>query len=198
MGIRAGVLSWAAAAAILAGSSSCFAGGHGHCHGGGSHFSFGLNFAPAPYYRYPAYAYPAYAYPAPYAYPYAYPAYYPVAAAPPVYQYAAQPAAPQPALATTTTWQAARPQGTIDIRLPEAQGEVWVDGQKVGGGGIVRTFRPGTAADTSHIYKITAAWHDRGRLVTEERVVDLAAGANTNVDFTRPEQTAAAKASNPQ
>lgn len=181
-----------AAAIVLAPAFGAIAvaGGHHHHHGhGGTHFSFGLNFSPAPYYR-PVYAYPAYAYPA-YAYPA--PVYYGVAAPPPVYQYAAQPV-PAPAVASTPTptptWQAAQAKGSIDVRLPDPQGEVWVDGQKVGGGGTVRTYRDVAAGDAAHIYKVTAAWHDRGRLVTEERVVDLSAGGTTSVDFTRPEQTA--------
>jgi len=179
---------------LLVGFATTAFGGHHGC--GGPHFSFGLNFAPAPYYyHYPVYAYPAYGYPYPYAYPY--PAYYAAPAPAPAYQYAAQPAPAPSTSATASTWQTARPQGVIDIRLPDAQGEAWVDGHKVGGGGTVRTYRDVAGGNSSHIYKVTAVWHDQGRLVSQERVVDLGSGSNASVDFTQAEQTAS-KLSTPQ
>jgi len=79
--------------------------------------------------------------------------------------------------------------GTFDIYLPDSQGEVWVDGRKLGGTGAKRTYRDQTAKDSSHTYKVTAAWQENGQLVTEERLVAVKAGQQPAVDFTQPDDS---------
>ncbi len=76
---------------------------------------------------------------------------------------------------------------SVEIRLPEAQGEYWLQGIKQGGSGTVRNFRsPELTPGRTYFYTVTAAWHDGGRLVTEERRVAVQSNSSVLVDFTQP------------
>jgi uncharacterized protein (TIGR03000 family) len=76
---------------------------------------------------------------------------------------------------------------SVEIRLPEAQGEYWLQGIKQGGSGTVRSFRsPELIPGKNYFYTVTAAWHDGGRLVTEERRVAVQSNSSVLVDFTQP------------
>ena len=100
------------------------------------------------------------------------------------------PTTAQPVLANTQARQTFGTKGSIDVRLPDAQGEVWVDGQRVGGAGAIRSYRDRSPQDSAHVYKITAAWHEKGQLVTEERLIGVTSGQKAIIDFTQREQTA--------
>lgn len=129
---------------------------HGHYHGHGHGHYYG-NFY-GHHHHYSGYGY---------GYPYSYA---------PVYR-------PSPAAAaaplSNTAW--------VQVILPDADGEVWFNGSKTGQAGTTRFFEstplePGR----SYTYKVTAAWHRNGELVTAERSVGVTSGNSTVVDFTRP------------
>ena len=169
--------------------------GHGHGH---SSFSFGIDLSPryyAPYqpyyYAYPVYA-PVYA-PAPYyaappVYGYAAPAVQPqaaVAAAPAATAYA-----PAPIASSSQSWRAQSPTVAgsgqrVEVTLPDPEGEVWVDGRKAKATADGKRVFSLAEGDRTRIVRITAAWHRDGRIVSEERMVDVRPGGVTEVDFSR-------------
>ena len=153
---------------------------HHHRHHHHPHFSFGLDLHP--HYYPPPYYGPRYYYvPAPvYA-----PVYTPYA---PVYPLAAQ---PQPAAVATTAAAASSPQPTLaqaptrlEVKLPDPEGDVWIDGRKATGSGTTRTYQFAAGAnEKSRTVKVTAAWHENGRLVSRERTIDASAGQTTEIDL---------------
>jgi len=184
-------------------------GGHhhgGHHHGGRPHFSFGIDFRPR-YYDYYYAPYPRYVYvPAPvYAPPVYAPVYSPYGAAPSV----AAPVAAVPSAASPVTAQSDRSSsqptlaaatGRVQVSLPDPDGEVWIDGRKASGSGTMRMFQfaPGQN-EKSRSIKVTAAWHEDGRLVSRERTVEASAGQTTKVDLIdKWEQQAPSLSSNPK
>jgi uncharacterized protein (TIGR03000 family) len=79
----------------------------------------------------------------------------------------------------------------VEVRLPDAEAECWLQGVKQGGRGTVRRYQsPELDPNKDYTYTISAAWHDNGRLVTEERRVSVRANSSVVVDFTKPEQSA--------
>ncbi len=77
----------------------------------------------------------------------------------------------------------------VEVRLPTADAEYWLQGIKQGGSGAVRRFAsPDIDPARNFVYTVSAAWHENGRLVTSERRVDVRAGTSVVVDFTQPVQ----------
>lgn len=74
----------------------------------------------------------------------------------------------------------------IEVRLPHPDAEVWFDGRKTDVIGARRIFITPPLPAGTYSYNISAAWHQGGRLVTEERTVTVRAGSSTLVDFTQP------------
>jgi uncharacterized protein (TIGR03000 family) len=163
-------------------------GGHGHRHFGHGGYGYwpGYRFYPygSSYYPYSSYAYyPSTSY---YAYP-AYSSYYVApsyaSSYPSTYTYpdnAGYSTAPSTGLVT-----AGANTGVIEVRLPDANGEVWFDGQKMQQTGAVRSFTTPPLDPGSHTYQVTAAWSQDGRVVTQERTVRVQAGESVRVDFTQ-------------
>lgn len=147
--------------------------GHGHSYGGHGHyygypsFGFGLGY-------YSGYGYPGY-----YAYPrYSYPAYGPVYYD--AYYYGASRPATEPVAPPSHT-------ARVELRLPDPEAQVWIDGAKTSVAGRTRTYEsPRLDPGPGYTYTVTAAWNKDGRIVTEERKVAIEAGKTTLVDFTRP------------
>ena len=164
--------------------------GHGsfnHSDGGHNHFygwPYAYSFFGYPYW-YGNYSYPSsyyYGYPYYYSYPsdyYAYgddnyygdtPQYYDY---PPPQQYVAS-----------------RPIGDVarmEVRLPDPDGTLWVQGQQMNSTGSVRHFRsPQLDPSQQYTYNVKAEWNDNGKLVTDERHVKVQANGLAVVDFTRP------------
>jgi uncharacterized protein (TIGR03000 family) len=83
-------------------------------------------------------------------------------------------------------YAAGRASARIDVRLPDRQGDVWFDGRKTDGIGARRSFATPPLPPGTYTYSISAAWHQGGRLVTEERTVTVRPGTSTLVDFTQP------------
>jgi uncharacterized protein (TIGR03000 family) len=79
----------------------------------------------------------------------------------------------------------------IVVTLPDPDGEVWFDGRKTRQNGAMRTF-VSPPLDGKYSYQISAAWHAGGKLITQERMVNVAPGARVAVDF-NPERLPAPK-----
>ncbi len=80
---------------------------------------------------------------------------------------------------------------SIEVRLPDDQGRVWMQGQKMSSAGATRRFQsPALDPSRTYAYTISAAWYEDGRLVTQERKVDIRANSAVVVDFTRAEEPA--------
>lgn len=86
---------------------------------------------------------------------------------------------------------------TVQVKLPDANAEVWFDGQKTRQNGSTRTFTT-PPLDGQYQYQISAAWHQDGRLVTQERTVSVKPGANVTVDFTQTRTSDIRDAATPQ
>jgi uncharacterized protein (TIGR03000 family) len=77
--------------------------------------------------------------------------------------------------------------GQIQVVLPDGDGEVWFDGKKTRQTGPTRMFvTPAVDPGKTYNYQISAAWHQGGKLVGDERTVTVTPGATTVVDFSRP------------
>jgi len=81
---------------------------------------------------------------------------------------------------------------TINLLLPTADAQVWVDGQKVAGDGTSRQFvspalKPGERAP----FTVRVQWPGEGGVLrTDTRQVTAYGGDRVTVDFTRPAPTA--------
>lgn len=75
----------------------------------------------------------------------------------------------------------------MQVRLPDPDAEVFLNGQKMKTTGATRVFQtPELDQGKKFLYDVTAKFTRDGRTVTEERTVEVTAGGNTVVDFTRP------------
>jgi uncharacterized protein (TIGR03000 family) len=76
--------------------------------------------------------------------------------------------------------------GQVEVLLPDANGLLWFDGRRMKATGDVRQFTtPPLEPGREYFYDVLAAWHDKGRLVTDHRRVPVSAGGTTIIDFTR-------------
>lgn len=75
----------------------------------------------------------------------------------------------------------------VEIRLPDPQATIWVEGKQMTGSGTVRQYKspPLDPAD-QYTYDIRAEWNVNGKPVTDERRVSVQANMHTVVDFTQP------------
>jgi uncharacterized protein (TIGR03000 family) len=73
----------------------------------------------------------------------------------------------------------------IDVLLPRADAQVFVDGNPMtAGSGMQRSFvSPPLESGYSYAYKITATWMDNGQQVRAERMIAVAPGRVSRVDF---------------
>ena len=79
----------------------------------------------------------------------------------------------------------------LEIRLPDPQASIWVEGQSIASNGAVRQFNsPQLDPSRQFTYDVKAAWIENGRLVTDERRVKVQANGQSVIDFTRPAQSA--------
>lgn len=185
-------------------------GGHGvDGHWGGSHFDWGHHYNYHPYYYgyrpylsfYWPYAFSYYTYP--YFYSYGYPGdYYGYPAYGYGYQtyYYSEPneyyassgdfdygnsAAPREYVVSRPVLEVAR----MEVRLPDPDAMIVVDGKQMGGTGAVRQFKsPPIDPSQQYTYTVKAEWNANGKLVSEERRVQVQANNLSVVDFTKPSQ----------
>jgi uncharacterized protein (TIGR03000 family) len=72
----------------------------------------------------------------------------------------------------------------LDILLPTADAQVWVDGNKMSITGSYRSFvSPPLEPGYSYTYHVTASWLENGKEVRVERTVPVGAGRISRVDF---------------
>ena len=198
-------------------SGPAFSGGHGHANFGhfdghsgfNNHWGFsGLGFDsgrrfygwPYNYYRnyyYRPYSYGYFGYPyfySYYSYPsayYGYPAYY-YSYPSDFYSYGnnyyfGDAAPPNEYVVSRPVMDVAR----VEIRLPDPQATIWVQGQEISSAGTVRQFRsPQLDPAQQYTYTVKAQWRGNGQLVDEERRVKVQANGLAVVDFTKPTQAA--------
>jgi len=197
------------------GGGGGWSGGHGHVSnghfggyggfnnhwGGGSRFYSGYsgyrNYG-SPYYRsynnfYRPYAYSYFAFPYLYGYynypyGYSYPSYY---SYPSDYYanggdyYYGDASPPREYVVSRPVGDIAR----VEIRLPDPQGTLWVQGQEINSAGTVRNFRsPQLDPSQQYTYTVKAQWNDNGKLVVDERQVKVQANSQAVVDFNQPTQ----------
>src|SRR5262245_25736275 len=72
----------------------------------------------------------------------------------------------------------------IIVRLPHADGEVWLNGRKITQSGTARSFTtPPLQPGQSYSYQVEVAWRQDGRLVTESQSVSVSAGSAVALNF---------------
>jgi uncharacterized protein (TIGR03000 family) len=189
------------------GGDHSWSGGHGGFNywGGGGRYYSNRFYGGWPYsysyyrpYRYFAYPYLSgyYGYPSSYfSYGYGYPYYYSYPSD--YYSYGANDyyadtpqyddsPSPQQYVASRPIADVAR----IEVRLPDPDGTLWVQGQQMTTTGSVRHFRsPQLDPSQQYTYNLKAQWNDNGKLVTDERQVKVQANGLAVVDFTQPTAT---------
>jgi uncharacterized protein (TIGR03000 family) len=75
----------------------------------------------------------------------------------------------------------------ILVIVPDAEAQVWFDGKATTSRGLKRNFEtPDLIPGKTYSYTIRAAWTESGQAKTAERVVEVIAGGQVTVDFTRP------------
>jgi uncharacterized protein (TIGR03000 family) len=79
----------------------------------------------------------------------------------------------------------------LEIRLPDPQGTIWVQGKEMTSAGTVRQFKsPQLDPAQQYTYTVKAQWHDNERLFEDERQVKVQANALAVVDFNQPTHAA--------
>jgi uncharacterized protein (TIGR03000 family) len=138
----------------------------------------------------PPYVYTPYAVPYAYPYPYPVPSVYP--STPPVSDAVLQAAVGDPSssvpLPHPTGPTAAVPSNAalIQLHIPDEFGQVWFDGVQTTSIGTARYYiTPPLPGNQPLRYEVKATFKRNGQTVSEERVVGVAPGQTTVVDFTR-------------
>jgi uncharacterized protein (TIGR03000 family) len=76
----------------------------------------------------------------------------------------------------------------LNVRLPEENAEVWIQGQRTQQRGTWREFvSPPLTGDRNYVYDIRARWTEDGRDVEQTRTVPVQPSGVATVDFTRPD-----------
>jgi uncharacterized protein (TIGR03000 family) len=142
---------------------------------------------PGPTYQYGISPATTYGYnPLPYTYPLTstYQSFYPLGAS--TYR---PPALPPPAATSSVSTAPTPAPNTVllNVRVPEADAEVWIDGVKTTQRGTARQYiSPPLTPGQRYSYEITARWTENGKEVSQTRKVPIQAGQNVSVDFTQP------------
>jgi uncharacterized protein (TIGR03000 family) len=75
----------------------------------------------------------------------------------------------------------------IQVVVPDAAAEVWFANYRTNSSGRVRSFTsPELVPGKGYHYTVKVTWRQGGRVLSEERKVEVAAGRVSVVDFTRP------------
>ncbi len=132
------------------------------------------------------YAYPRYVKPHAYRYDYFYPSYY--SGYYPRYQdysdiqYTVR--SYEPPVTKVATTPLAPAIARLQVLVPDADAEVWVEGHKTSSRGATRNFEsPELRPGKDFTYDVKASWKQDGKTVTEERQVSVSAGGFFVVDF---------------
>ena len=76
----------------------------------------------------------------------------------------------------------------VEVRLPDPDGKLWVEGRPMSPTGTIRQFKSPVLSEP-YVYTFRAEWYDGDRLVTDERKVDVKGGSSVIVDFNKPQET---------
>jgi uncharacterized protein (TIGR03000 family) len=80
---------------------------------------------------------------------------------------------------------AARDTALLNVRLPAADAEVWVEGKRTQQGGTWREYQsPPLNPDKNYIYEVRARWSESGRDVERTKTVSVRANGTATADFT--------------
>jgi len=75
----------------------------------------------------------------------------------------------------------------LEVRVPTADAEVWVEGKKTSTTGTNRRYvSPPLTPGHKYAYEIRVRWSEGGREVSQTREVTVRAGERVAVDFTAP------------
>jgi uncharacterized protein (TIGR03000 family) len=78
-------------------------------------------------------------------------------------------------------------EATVDVVLPDPDADVFFNGEKMPGTGTDRRYlTPPLEPGPGYHYVVRASWRQDGKVVSDERRVDVFAGTRSVVDFTRP------------
>jgi uncharacterized protein (TIGR03000 family) len=87
-----------------------------------------------------------------------------------------------------------RPVGDVarlEIRLPDPQATIFVQGREIPSSGAVRQFKsPPLDPAHQYAYSVRCDWNANGKVVSEERQVNVEANGQSVVDFTQPSPAA--------
>lgn len=142
---------------------------------------YGWGYPSYSYYSYPSYGYynDYYIQPYVYGYPaYSYPSY-------DTYTYS-NPAVPAATYegAEESSITGASNTARLNIRVPDANAQVWIEGQKTNQQGMLRQFvSPPLDPDRNYTYHVTARWQQNGREVEQTKDFAVHAGDRLTVDF---------------
>ncbi|MCU0704900.1 MAG: TIGR03000 domain-containing protein [Fimbriiglobus sp.] len=74
----------------------------------------------------------------------------------------------------------------VEVRLPQADAELWVNKTKTGATGVERMFEsPELGEGQEYRYELVAKWTRSGEPMSETRSVVVKAGGSVAVDFTQ-------------
>jgi uncharacterized protein (TIGR03000 family) len=71
----------------------------------------------------------------------------------------------------------------IQIRVPDPNADVRIDGMATSAKGMVREFQSPALAPGRYSYQVTATWNDNGRMVTKTENVSVTPGSQSTVTF---------------
>jgi uncharacterized protein (TIGR03000 family) len=73
----------------------------------------------------------------------------------------------------------------IEVRLPDPDGQVFLDGNRTSSTGATRVYNSPALAPGEYSYEVTAIWKQDGRDVRVTRTIRVVPGRTTLVDFTQ-------------
>lgn len=92
-----------------------------------------------------------------------------------------------PVEGTTAPAPSSASRAQVRVMLPDPDARVWFDGRATRTTGTARAFvTPALEPGYDYQFTIGATWTQNGRVVTQQRVVDLQAGQAVTVDFRQP------------
>jgi len=79
-------------------------------------------------------------------------------------------------------------EAVVHVTLPDANAEVWIEGQPTQQRGMNRVFiSPPLESGKTYSYTLKATWNENGRQVTREKTIDFQPGAQQVVNFSAQE-----------
>src|SRR5262249_42099175 len=84
--------------------------------------------------------------------------------------------------------RAAEAKANLTIVVPAADAQIFFDDTPTSQTGTERAFvTPPLEVGKTYSYRVRVRWQENGKPVEQTRTVDMTAGGNVRVDFTRPE-----------